>query len=215
MGLFVAPGQLHLAIPTHQGDCSFYLLIIGEKLFDTEVTSQIHSAAPHGVLFRKGGEHWEDTAVEAVENAFTYYRGERPTIERLRSYIMSFTESPRESLSHTGPKGQTASPALNAMLCYIHDNYQKRLSLTEIAEIGHVSRTTCYNLFHTNLGRSPSAYINYYRLTRSLERLKNTGQPLSEIALNCGFNSHSYYAEAFRKQFGITPREYRRNHTNM
>ena len=31
-GLFVSPGQLHLAIPTQQGDCSFDLLIIGESL---------------------------------------------------------------------------------------------------------------------------------------------------------------------------------------
>ncbi|MBF2057537.1 MAG: helix-turn-helix domain-containing protein [Cyanobacterium sp. T60_A2020_053] len=48
-------------------------------------------------------------------------------------------------------------------------------------------------------------------LERAKERLKHTNQSLLEIALECGFDSHSHFTRQFRKITGITPIGFRRN----
>ncbi|MGL6200378.1 MAG: helix-turn-helix transcriptional regulator [Lachnospiraceae bacterium] len=52
-------------------------------------------------------------------------------------------------------------------------------------------------------------YLNKYRLSMTLEQLKHSSDSVTNIALENGFNNISYYNRLFKKQFGITPREYR------
>ncbi|MTL76553.1 AraC family transcriptional regulator, partial [Turicibacter sanguinis] len=51
-----------------------------------------------------------------------------------------------------------------------------------------------------------------YRLEKSLFLLKTTNYTITEIALQCGFNSSSYFTETFRKELNCTPSDYRKKH---
>lgn len=52
-------------------------------------------------------------------------------------------------------------------------------------------------------------YINHYRLSRVAAALAQSDQPVMEAAMENGFHNISYFNKLFRKEFGVTPREYR------
>ena len=87
----------------------------------------------------------------------------------------------------------------------IVQRFKDNLSLSDIArEVGasvfHLAR-----IFRTRTGFSLHGYRNQLRLRAALERLREPGVDLIEIALDLGFSSHSHFTEAFRRSFGLTP----------
>jgi len=95
------------------------------------------------------------------------------------------------------------------MVSFIYDNYTDKLTLNEISHAGGISRTKCCQIFKKYLNRTPIDFLNSYRLEISMNYLRVTDLPITEIAYNCGFNSLSYYSETFKKYKGCTPNEYR------
>lgn len=97
------------------------------------------------------------------------------------------------------------------MVLFIHKNYAQKLQIEDIAEAGNVCRTKCCQIFKKYFHSSPIEYLNTYRLEKACGLLakSNDSGTITEIALACGFNSSSYFAEIFRKKKGCSPREYK------
>jgi len=53
-------------------------------------------------------------------------------------------------------------------------------------------------------------FINSVRLSHAADQLSNTNRRVLDIAMDCGFNSVSYFIEVFRASFGVTPSKYRK-----
>ena len=98
-------------------------------------------------------------------------------------------------------------------LIFIEENYGESITIEDIAGSANVSTSTCLRLFRTVLNTTPIAYLLLYRLRRASEELKHMeGRTISDIAYSCGFSDASYFNRRFRKEYGITPTEYIRNH---
>ncbi len=54
------------------------------------------------------------------------------------------------------------------------------------------------------------AYLNRYRIQQARQLLKNTHKSITEIALDVGFSSSSYFSRIFRRETGMSPEAYRR-----
>ena len=54
-------------------------------------------------------------------------------------------------------------------------------------------------------------YVTDFRLRKSIEMMLNSDMSILEISIEAGFSGASYYAEVFRKAFGVSPAEYRKN----
>lgn len=100
---------------------------------------------------------------------------------------------------------------LKKMISFIQQHYCEKISLEQIALSGNVGQSKCCKLFHVYIHQTPNAYLNGYRLNKSTELLLMSDLNIAEIAYEVGFSGASYYAEAFRKCFGISPSEYRQN----
>ena len=74
-----------------------------------------------------------------------------------------------------------------------------------------MQKGACYNWLTSmqHLSRR-NDFVNLYRLEKSKILLKNEDLSITEVALECGFNSGSYYAELFKKYNGCTPRNFRK-----
>lgn len=78
--------------------------------------------------------------------------------------------------------------------------------LTELAREAGLSARTLTRLFQRDTGLSFRAWRRRLRLLKSLDGLE-AGDSVTKVALDCGYGSTSAFIAAFRKEFGMTPRE--------
>lgn len=109
------------------------------------------------------------------------------------------------------PAGQTDKmlPDVALALEYIDHNLQQELNIRSLAKICNISVNTLERHFKDTLGISPFEAIRRKRLFSSMMYLKS-GSSVTEAALKSGFSDYSNYIQLFRKQFGITPGQYKR-----
>ena len=100
--------------------------------------------------------------------------------------------------------------SFKAMMHFIANNYQKQITLSDIAESGNISKSLCNTLFHQYVGESPINYLMHLRSRKVAEHLRGSKMSMSEIASLTGFGGVSYMSETFRKFFEKSPREYRK-----
>ena len=101
------------------------------------------------------------------------------------------------------------------MTSFIHEYFNSKIGLEDIAEAGKVSKSTCIRLFHKYTGKSPIDFLNSYRLQMSAEKLVATSEQITEIAYACGFGQPSYFNRLFLKEYNMTPNQYRKQHARM
>ena len=101
------------------------------------------------------------------------------------------------------------------MTSFIHEHFNSKIGLEDIAEAGKVSKSTCIRLFHKYTGKSPIDFLNNYRLQMSAEKLVTTSEQITEIAYACGFGPPSYFNRLFLKEYNMTPNQYRKQHARM
>ena len=100
--------------------------------------------------------------------------------------------------------------SFKSMMLFIANNYQKQITLGDIAASGNISKSLCNTLFHQYVGESPINYLMHLRSRKVAELLRSGKMSMSEIASLTGFGGVSYMSETFRKFFEKSPREYRK-----
>ena len=101
---------------------------------------------------------------------------------------------------------------IKAMLLYIESHYSERISIDTLAREALLSQSEALRCFHTVLNTTPSKYIQQYRLEKAAALLKKSDLTTTEIAMECGFQSSSYFIKTFRAYTGFAPRAYRKAH---
>ena len=83
------------------------------------------------------------------------------------------------------------------------------LDVARITKLLLISRTKLYYKIKGLTGETTSSFFRTYKLNRAAELLKSGKHTVSEIADKCGFSTQSHFSVVFKKQFGVTPSEYR------
>ena len=63
-------------------------------------------------------------------------------------------------------------------------------------------------------GHTPVEYLNVYRISKAAKLLLNTDEPVTQIALDCGYNDLSYFIKQFGKHKGMSPGKFRKERTD-
>ncbi len=92
---------------------------------------------------------------------------------------------------------------------YIRQNYDRKLSLDDIAQHVYLSRSYLSSLFREEAGQTLFSYINQVRVEKSKLFLMDPSISLAEAAALCGFEDQSYFTKVFRKHTGFSPKQYR------
>ena len=83
------------------------------------------------------------------------------------------------------------------------------LDVTRITKLLYISRTKLYYKIKGLTGETPSSFFRTYKLNRAAELLKGGKHTVAEIADMTGFSTQSHFSVVFKKQFGVTPTEYK------
>lgn len=104
-----------------------------------------------------------------------------------------------------------ATKKIEPVLIYIHANFNKQISLTELAEMLNITPQHLCRIFKKITSYTVAEYINKVRIQKSKDMLMSDKQrQIKEIAFNVGFNSVSYFCSIFKKSEQISPEEFRR-----
>lgn len=114
-------------------------------------------------------------------------------------------------LENTARRRIHQQTALRDALTYIEDNYAGRIALDDLARAAGMNRKYFCTLFHTVTGHTPIDYLNIYRVEMARGMLLYGDEPVTQVALACGYSDVSYFTKIFRRYTGMTPLNYRRS----
>jgi AraC-like DNA-binding protein len=100
---------------------------------------------------------------------------------------------------------------LSPVLTYMHDNMLNPMTREELANLVNLSPTRFYALFKEAVGVSPTDYIQNVRMQQAQRLLLNSGVSVHDIARSCGYPNAFYFSRLFKRRFGISPLQYRKN----
>ncbi|MBE5741818.1 MAG: helix-turn-helix domain-containing protein [Clostridiales bacterium] len=100
---------------------------------------------------------------------------------------------------------------LKRILTFIRENFDKELTLDDMAVAAELSTKYFCSFFKTTTGKTPIEYLNDYRVERAARKLLGTDMAITQIAYSCGFNDLSYFIKTFKQIKGCTPKNYRKN----
>ncbi len=95
-------------------------------------------------------------------------------------------------------------------MAYLHEHYTEPISRQELADHVGLSDDYLTSCFHKEMGLTPVAYLNRYRIQQAKHLLRNTHRSITEIAFDLGFSSSSYFSRVFHRETGMSPAAYRR-----
>lgn len=101
---------------------------------------------------------------------------------------------------------------ITRIIQYINENYNRITDIDQIAEHFFISKYHLCRYFRKNLGIPLVAYLNTIKVNQACRMMKAGCSNMTQIALECGFNSSSYFCKVFKKERGISPTEYRKKH---
>lgn len=120
--------------------------------------------------------------------------------------VMLYRIAKKMNPMHTLP----TNPIIEAATKYICQNYNQDISLDEIANYCHVSKHYLSRLFNSIMKVSFSSYLNSIRIHEATNMLIETNKTILDISQLCGFSSLKHFCEVFKKNKGITAREFRK-----
>lgn len=219
--LFVNSGNIHYSLSTNERVNRYIIAVMHPKIICSSLAVERKAVNPiitdKGVPFVhfKAGDFdgpviqklLIDMEHEAKGNEFLitkYFFG-------LWDLLMHrFTDAYRVHIRHM-EEDDSHNARLKAMMLYIDEHYRERITLKDIAEAGGVSQSLCNQIFNKLTEKSPIEYLMHYRSRKVADLLQSGSMSMAEIADATGFSGASYMAETFKKYFGRTPRDFRRD----
>lgn len=107
--------------------------------------------------------------------------------------------------------GSEAQRLVRRAMAYLHEHYAEPLSRDDLARHVGMSNDYLTYCFRKELGTTPIAYLNRYRINQAKLLLAGGQKSITAVALAVGFSDSGYFSRVFRREVGVSPEVYRRN----
>ncbi len=154
-----------------------------------------------------------ELARQAVSvGAFEYLL--KPINEQSGIEILQRISTVLKPKSEEAENADTQNIHLNRITNYIDINLHKKISLQEVADNCHITKSYCCRLLRKHLDTTFVAYILKKRMEYAVALMSNPQLNMSEIAERAGFEDYFYFSKSFKKYYNSPPMEYRKKLSN-
>ncbi|GHV18334.1 hypothetical protein FACS189493_7630 [Spirochaetia bacterium] len=192
-GIFVNSKRLHYGFSADKTDCSFLAVVINPVLL-LESSPSIKT-----YLEKKFGGHtddflllnpdsaWQKKALVLLSRIYDEMGNTRGGIRNPLRVLSRAVSLCADMGDHIQPVSgnridDRTRAAVWKMTGFIHQHYDTRITLDDIAASGAVCRSKCCELFKKYAEQTPNTYLLRYRITQSREMLRETNRTISEIS---------------------------------
>ena len=105
--------------------------------------------------------------------------------------------------------GQLKDFYIQEAITFMEHNYSRELTVEELADVCKLNRSYFSKIFKENMGCPPQEFLIRLRLSKAADLMKGTGNSIGVIAAQCGYPNQLHFSRAFRKRYGLSPREWR------
>jgi AraC-like DNA-binding protein len=220
-GVFVNSKRLHYGFSTDKTNCSFIAVVIHPVLlFENSQAVKVYLDQKFGsdssdFISLSPKIDWQQEALLLLSKIYDEMHSDTRNPLRLVSQAVCLCAHMGDHIQRTS--GYRVDSQLQTivwkMTGFIHQHYDRKITLDDIAASGAVCRSKCCELFNKYVGQTPNTYVLRYRITKSCDMLRETNRTVCDIAITCGFQSASYFSYVFRSEIGLTPQNYRKKIT--
>lgn len=162
-------------------------------------------------LLRTSGTHWEFLP-EWISAGVQEYEAQTPGWQTMvvGNAMQVLTHLRRAFQDQSAPLTKAERPQLlEQVLAYVEEHLSEKIRLPEVAQHFYVSTSTISHEFSRKMGVSFYRCVTQRRLIAAKERIAK-GELLETIGEQVGFSDYSAFYRAFKAEYGISPRQYRK-----
>lgn len=99
-------------------------------------------------------------------------------------------------------------PRVKQCIQYLQSHYYKKVKLSELSHMVHMSEAETIKLFKRFAGDTPFNFLQNYRLEQSAKQLMYHHKNVTEVEMDCGFSTTSYFIQNFKQKYSLTPKQF-------
>ena len=230
-GLFINQNVMHAIEPVDEkANCTLYTVVFhpsflfgyGNTVMSTKYLSPVLTSPSIRTIELSEEDPWQakilDYTSSVIASNLTKKTGYELTI---KAHLCNLWNCLLEKVTPQSKKKQGTTSQdearVKAAISYIEEHYHEQITLDQLADSIHISKSECCRCFKRTLQVSPIEYLMKYRIFQAVNMLQR-GDPqarsMSTLAFHVGFNNASYFNKVFRQFLGCTPSEYKKNIKN-
>ena len=215
----VSPGNLHL-MASQSGTVDYYTFLFPLKyisfrtddMLDEKLLEPLNSG--HLMICPRV----KDTAKELCEQLIEIYEAKKDESEskittqvRTKIILLQFILEMWKKGFVIENDTSGRNTVEKEMVSYIQQNFTGKISLREFGEQFHLSEKYISRYFKEHFHITLSQYVTYLRLEHAKQLLQDTDIPVTDVAMQSGYQNVSYFIRSFQKAYAVSPLKYRKN----
>ncbi len=221
-GIMINSNVLHQIKPYNNSNCIMFSIdfdstLIGgseQSLIEKKYVTPIVENSNLKYIYLKPNVPWQKRILAHLEEIFTLSHEKMYGYElEMRNYLnivwLNLIREMKEEIKNSVSAVSNDNERVKQAMQYIQKHYMDNISLDNIAMAANISKSECCRSFKRILKVTPFEYLMEYRVLKAAELLLKSKEPISNIALDVGFNGISYFGKVFKKYRNCTPSEYR------
>ena len=157
-----------------------------------------------GSKFTLFGELFNKIYLEHRERRIGY-------LEIIRAYLLQLLVLTFRMEEGSGKSVSPNPQIVRYLLDYIQNNYQRHISVQELADKVYLSKDYLSRYFKDTTGTTITAMIQKVRIENVCRLLSTTDRTIADIAAACGFEDMTFFYSVFKKHMGLPPGDYRKH----